>query len=252
MVLAGGIAYRVFFWLLALSLILGGVLGLLDPDLVETTLEDHGLAGWAASAVASVAQSADGDEWWLILVGAWLLLWTGYTCTKALVLAHAAVWQLRPPKVMRPFRASLAFNGFTLGFIAAMAAARWVREQDTTTGVAATLLVILVPFGFWLTASRALPHRARSWVELAPGAAVVALGLQAMHLFTTYFLGPKLTSATQLYGVIGVTTTLLFWFYLAGRLIIAAATLDSSFAEHRHSRALDIPGLPPQMDPSVD
>jgi uncharacterized BrkB/YihY/UPF0761 family membrane protein len=75
--------------------------------------------------------------------------------------------------------------------------------------------VILVPFGFWLTASHALPNRARTWFELAPGAAVVALGLQAMHLFTTYFLGPKMTSATQLYDVIGVTTTLLFWFYLA-------------------------------------
>ena len=207
---------------------------------------------WAASAVASVAQSADGDGWWLLLVGGWLLLWTGYTCTKALVLAHAAVWQLRPPKVMRPFRASLVFNGFTLGFIAAMAAARWVREQDTSTGFLATLLVIFVPFGFWLAASRTLPHGARSWVELAPGAAVVALGLQAMHLFTTYFLGPKLTSATQLYGVLGVTTTLLFWFYLAGRLIIAAATLNSSFSEHRRSKLVATPGLPPAIDPSVD
>ena len=54
-----------------------------------------------------------------------------------------------------------------------------------------------------------------------------------MHLFTTYFLGPKLTSATQLYGVLGVTTTLLFWFYLAGRLIIAAATLNTSYSERR-------------------
>ncbi len=56
-----------------------------------------------------------------------------------------------------------------------------------------------------------------------------------MHLFTTYFLGPKLTSATQLYGVIGVTTTILFWFYLAGRLIIAGATLNTAFTERRAS-----------------
>ena len=235
MVLAGGIAYRVFFWVLALSIVLGGVLGLFDPDAVETTLEDHGFGTWAAAALAKVASSEDGNEWWLLLVGAWLMLWTGYTFTKALVLAHAAVWQLQPPKVGRPIRASLVFNGFTLGFIAAMAAARWVREEDTNAGLAATLLVFFVPFGFWLAASSALPNRARSWIELAPGAALVAVGLQAMHLFTTYFLGPKLTSATQLYGVIGVTTTLLFWFYLAGRLIIAAATLNSSFSEHRSS-----------------
>ena len=80
------------------------------------------------------------------------------------------------------------------------------------------LLVFVVPFVFWLGASRALPNRAASWRDLVAGAAVVALGLQAMHLFTVYILGPKLESATQLYGVIGITTTIFFWFYIAGRL----------------------------------
>ena len=235
MVLAGGIAYRVFFWLLAVSLVAGGVLGYFDPDQVDSTLQDHGAGAWFAQAIASVARSADGNEWWLLLVGAWLTLWTGYTCTKALVLTHAAVWQVKPPRVTRPIHAALAFNGLTLGFIAAMAIARWLREGDSSVGLAATLLVIVVPLVFWLWASRLLPNEAASWRELVPGAAVVAVGLQAMHVFTTYFLGPKLTSATQLYGLFGVTTTILFWFYLAGRLIIAAATLNSSFAEHRLS-----------------
>ena len=132
----------------------------------------------------------------------------------------------------RPLHATLVFNGLTLAFILAMGAARWVRENNSSAGVAATLLVILVPFAFWLWASRLLPNQARSWRDLAPGAAVIAVGLEAMHLFTVYFFGPKLTSATQLYGVIGVATTILFWFYLAGRLIIGAATLNSSFVEH--------------------
>ena len=252
MVLAGGIAYRLFFWMLALSLVLGGLLGLLDPGDIQATLTDHGFGVWAAAAIAKIGSSAEGNEWWLLLTGAYLVLWTGYTCTKALVLTHAAIWQVQPPKVKRPVRASLIFNGYTLGFIAAVAFARWLREQNSTEGLAATLLVIVVPFVFWLQATRALPNRARSWVDLAPGAAVIAVGLQAMHLFTTYFLGPKLTSATQLYGVIGVTTTLLFWFYLAGRLIIAAATLNSSFSEHRQSKLVATPGLPPAVDPSVD
>ncbi len=98
------------------------------------------------------------------------MLWTGYTCTKALVLAHAAIWQIQPPKVTRPVRASLVFNGFTLGFIAAVAAARWIREDHSSTGFIATLIVIVVPFGFWLAASRALPNRASVWFDLVPGA----------------------------------------------------------------------------------
>ena len=235
MVLAGGIAYRLFFWLLAMSIVFGGSLGLVDPADVESTLDEHGLGAWVADAVARWASSSSGNEWWLLLVGVWLVLWTGYTSTKALVLAHAAVWQLPPPKVARPLRASLMFTGFTVGAIAAVAATRWLREEHPSTGLVATLLVIAVPFAFWLAASHSLPNQASGWLELVPGAAVMAVGLQAMHLFTAYFLGPKLTSATELYGVIGITTTILFWFYLTGRLIISAATLNASFAERSAS-----------------
>jgi uncharacterized BrkB/YihY/UPF0761 family membrane protein len=237
MVLAGGIAYRVFFWLLALSVLLGGVLGLCDPDGVESELAAHGYAAWATSAVVEITRSADGNEWWLLLVGAWLLLWTGYTCTKALVLAHAAVWDLHPPAVRKPLRASLIFSACVMCFIAAMAAARWLREDNDGAGLFATMLVFAIPFGFWLVLSRALPHRAERWLELAPGAALFAVGLQAMHLFTVYFLSAKLGNATELYGILGIVTTILFWFYLAGRLVIAAATLNASVVDQRRERA---------------
>ena len=233
MVLAGGIAYRIFFWTLAVSVVVGGVCGLLDPDGLQTSLQHHGFPGWAASAAADLARSSDGNEWWLLLVGGWLVLWTGYTCSKALVLAHGAIWNVDPPRIDKPVRASLLFNGCTLGFMAAMGAARWIRAQDAVAGLVAALLVVGVPFGFWLFVSHTLPNRAAGWLDLVPGAAVVAIGLQAMHLFTLYFLGPKLASATQLYGVFGVVTTFLFWFYLGGRLIVAGATLNVEAAETR-------------------
>src|SRR5262245_32604888 len=233
MVLAGGIAYRIFFWLLALSVVFAGVLGFFDPNAVQNTLEDHGVTNWAANAAATLTRSSDGNEWWLLLVGAYLVVWTGYTCGKALALAHAAIWQVPPPRFEKPLRASLLFNAYTLGFIVAMAVARWVRERNEIGGVAATMLVLGVAFGFWLFASRNLPNAAPGWLELVPGAVLVAVGLQAMHVFTAYFLGPKLASATQLYGVVGIVTTFLFWFYLGGRLIVAGATLNVEFAETR-------------------
>lgn len=233
MVLAGGIAYRILFWLLAVSVVIGGLLGFFDPSAVQDALEHQGVAAWAASAVADFASSADGNEWWLLLTGFWLILWTGYTGSKALVLAHATIWNVAPPRIDRPLRASLLFNGLTLAFAAALAGARWVRAQDAIGGFAATMLVLGVAFAFWLFASKSLPNAAPGWVELVPGAVVVAIGLQAMHVFTAYFLGPKLESATQLYGVVGIVTTFLFWFYLGGRLIVAGATLNVEFAETR-------------------
>jgi uncharacterized BrkB/YihY/UPF0761 family membrane protein len=233
MVLGGGLAYRIFFWLLALAVVAGGILGFFSPQTVQEAAVDQGLAGGFAAAFADFARSSDGNSWWLLPVGLWLVLWTGYTCTKALVLTHAAIWRTHPPRVARPVRASLVFTGGTLGFMLAMWGARWLREQNAALGLLATLLVFAIPFGFWLLATHALPNRAHDWLDLVPGAIVVAVGLQAMHIFTAYFLGPKLTSATQLYGVIGIATTLLFWFYITGRLMIGAATLSASFAERR-------------------
>jgi len=236
MVLAGGIAYRIFFWILAVSVVAGGVLGFFDPDAVESTLEQHGITGWTATAVAKLTSSSNGDEWWLLLVGGWLVLWTGYTGSKALSLAHATIWGVEPPRLDQPLRSSLRFNGCTLGFVAAMAGARYVREQDWIAGFAATMLVLGVAFGFWLLASHSLPNAATGWLDLVPGAVVLAVGLQAMHVFTVYFLGPKIESATQLYGIVGIVTTLLFWFYLGGRLIVFGATLNVEFSSARAAR----------------
>ena len=70
------------------------------------------------------------------------MLWTGYTCSKALALAHASIWGVTPPRFDRPLRVSLLFSGYTLGFIAAMGAARYVRELDQVGGFVATMLVL--------------------------------------------------------------------------------------------------------------
>ena len=120
--------------------------------------------------------------------------------------------------------------------VGVLGVARWVREQSEVGGLVFTMLVIVVPFAIWLLVSRKLPNQAAGWLELVPGAVVVAVGVQAMHVFIAYFLGPKLNSATQLYGLLGVATTLLFCFYLVGRLIVASATLNAEVAEAARER----------------
>ena len=101
----------------------------------------------------------------------------------------------------------------------------------------ATLALVVVPFTIWLLTSRRLPHRDVGWMGLAPGALLVALGLHGLHLFTVFFLGPKLENATELYGVVGVVSTILFWLYIAGRLVIGAATINASLYEQTSQTA---------------
>jgi membrane protein len=229
-VLAGGVAYRFFFWMLAVSLLGNGALGFIDAQDVKDVLTQQGVDAAVVDSIET-GHPSDTGRWWLVVVGIWLVLWTGYLGAKALMLVHATVWGVAAPKVRNVLIASVVFTGTVLLLIGAMSAARWVREESPTPGVIATFAVVLVPFAIWLVASRYLPHADVGWMGLLPGAVVVAVGLEGLHLFTVYFLGPKLANATELYGVLGVVSTILFWLYIAGRLVVGAATVNASLYE---------------------
>lgn len=236
-VLAGGVAYRFFFWLLSCFLFLTSGLGLGDGQRVEDAVSTSGLDPAVAQVVLDSWEKSQGSSWWLLLVGGWLVLWTGYMVVKALVLVHAAVWGVAPPPVRSPLRASLVFTGLSAVFGASMAAARWLRAESPGPGVAATLTVVFVPFAIWIAASRELPPAGVAWRDLVPGAVLFAVGVQGLHLFTVFYLGPKLSHATELYGILGIVGTILFWLYITGRLVVGAAALNASLSEQRSAPA---------------
>ena len=91
-VLAGGIAYRIFLWLLPFGLILGGALGLMDADSVEDAVAAGGVPAAVVDLIGDVSRAAESDWWWLLGLGVPLLLWAGYTGAKAVQLIHSLVW----------------------------------------------------------------------------------------------------------------------------------------------------------------
>ena len=97
-VLAGGLAYKLFLWLLPFGLVLGGGLGLSNADSTEEAVEGGGLPGAVTNAIGDAARSTDSHSWWLFVVGVPLLLWAGYGGAKAVQLIYALVWDEPPPK----------------------------------------------------------------------------------------------------------------------------------------------------------
>lgn len=234
-VLAGGVAYRLFFSFLSFSLLANGGFGFADGHRAEQILLDLGVPAVAAKAMTDASWQPEHARWWVVIVGGWLVLWTGYLGAKALVLVHAAVWDVPPTRIRRRLWASVGFTGSVVTFAASMAMVQWVRSESHAYGLVATIVATAVPFAFWLMVSGRLPHRGSGWRDLLPGAVVVAIGVHAMYLFTTWFLGPKLANATNTYGLLGVVATMLFWLYIFGRLVIGGATLNASLHDHRSS-----------------
>ena len=234
-VLAGGIAYRLFLWLLPFGLIVGGVLGLMDADGSESAAAGGGLPAAIVNAIGDIARAADSSSWWLLLTGVPLLLWEGYTGARALQLIHSLIWQDTPPPI-KPLSASLVFSGGMCVFLAAITLTWWYRDATTATQMFVLLAMIVPIAGLWLWVSLKLPHGQASWKALLPGAFLVAVGFQVTHGLVVYLLGPKLEKATTLYGGLGVVATVLFFMWVVGRIVVTAPILNSALDEELRGR----------------
>ena len=235
-VLAGGFAYRIFLWLLPLGLVLGGALGLSNAESTEDAVDNGGLPAAITNAVGDAARSADSESWWLFAVGVPLLLWAGFTGAKAILLIHSLVWEEPPPRP-KPLKASLAFTGVMCAVWATVALTWWVRED--WPGLLAPVLTVVPLAALWLWASLQLPHRDAPWKALVPGALLVSIGFHVLHEAVGHLLVPKLESSTSLYGSLGATTTLLFFVYMMGLLVVAAPVLNSSLYDELELRRDD-------------
>jgi uncharacterized BrkB/YihY/UPF0761 family membrane protein len=235
--LAGGLAYRLFFWLVPLGLVFAATLGFWVADAggdLEDTARDFGITGVAASAAMSAIESEAHKRWYLLVSGAVLVVWFSIGVVRALCVTHNVAWGLGPRKLRRPLRAGLGFTGLALAALAFTVAAGWAREAHEGPGLILTLLLVAAYLGgiLWLTAK--LPHRAASWKELLPGAVLVAVGMQAMHLVVALYIAPKLARSSELYGALGGATTILLWLYLTARLWVAGTFLNAAVWQRRH------------------
>ena len=156
-VLAGGLAYRLFLWLLPFGLIVGGALGLSNANDTEDAVDGGGVPAAISNAIGDASRAANSNSWWLLAVGVPLLLWTGFTGAKAVVLVHSLVWDEPPPKP-KPV-GSLVFTGMVCAAIITVALSSWFADVAWHGLLAA-----------------ALPDL-RGWREFRPAHRAVALGL---------------------------------------------------------------------------
>jgi uncharacterized BrkB/YihY/UPF0761 family membrane protein len=243
-VLACGMAYRFFLWLLPFGLIVGGVLGLGDAQGEQDAVSSGGLPGAVVNMIGDISREADGNSWWLLLTGVPLLLWEGYAGARGVQLIHALVWDETPEK-LKPLKSSLAFTGGMCLVMVVVGLTWWLRDQSELGRIGMLAITVIPLTGLWLMASLWLPHGSASWLELLPGAFLVSIGFQVTHGLVVNFFAPKLESALSLYGALGLVTTLLFFMWVVGRIVVSAPVLNSALHDERAARAGDAKRPPP-------
>jgi uncharacterized BrkB/YihY/UPF0761 family membrane protein len=233
--LSGALAYRLFLWLLPFTLLVVGLLGAVTAAADETPndlSDDLGLQGVLTELVRDAAEQ---KGWWIaLLIGLFGTAYAGIGAVRALRITYAAAWGIRPPRMARPLAATLWLFVVVVAALAVSVFCTWLRERSGLAGTVLTIVgVALVYFVLWLRVSEILPHRDVPRRALVPGAALVAVGVQGLHLFTAFYLSDSAERATSVYGAIGAALAILLWLFIISRLLVAGAILNAELAARR-------------------
>jgi uncharacterized BrkB/YihY/UPF0761 family membrane protein len=232
--LAGALAHRLFLWLLPFTLVVVAGLGFLasaDRESPSDLADSVGVVGIAADSIARAAADAERARFIALFVGVPALYIATVGAIKAFRTVSALAWSVPAGSIGRT---SLAVLGFLVLLVTAFAitlVAAAVREVSPGAGVFATGLILIGYVWIAYAALWVLPRRTVPWTALLPGALLIGLGLEAIHLITVYFISYRVSSSSDTYGALGVAAALLLSLYLVGRLFVAGVILNSTLWE---------------------
>lgn len=243
--LAGAIAFRLFLWLVPFAVVVVTVLGVLveDLDLSQADLARRfGIAGVVARYVSDAGAQTTGTIVLVLAVGLYALLIASRSSVRALRLAHVLAWRMPIVRFRGSVVAGLWFAVGATALVLVAGAINTVRASRHGPGILLLLILMLAVGAVWLFASWKLPHppEVPLW-GLAPGAILVAVGVEILHLVTVLYYAGRIEHSSELYGGLGAAVGLLAWLYLVGRLVIGSAVLNASLWRRSHPDAADAP-----------
>jgi uncharacterized BrkB/YihY/UPF0761 family membrane protein len=236
--LAGGLAYRLFLWLLPIGLVGAQLLGFWlgsNEEAVEDAAREFGIGAAAVASAERAVETSQTNRFLLLLGGLVALAWFSLGFVRALQLAYSLAWGLPRPKLHKPLYAVLVFNGLFLTLAVAGAALAWLRGELGLFGIVGVLLTIAFQTAVALLVMWLLPHRATRWQELLPGAVLIAVGAQLVSVAVVFYFAPRIGRSTELYGALGTAAVLLVWLYVLARLITSGAFLNATLWERRQA-----------------
>jgi uncharacterized BrkB/YihY/UPF0761 family membrane protein len=234
--LAGALAFRLFGALLPLALLIAVILGhaaTVDSDAPRKTGEAIGIGPALLQSIADSAKLSTGTRWSVAAFAVFALLWSAISAARAVRAVHSLAWEGGIGRFGRPLPAALVLLAALAAFLVVIVAATKARAELGTIGLLISILAFAAFAAIWLGVAWLLPHGDAGWTDLLPGALLMALGVQVIHLGTVLFIADKVERASQTYGSLGVAFTLLAWLYVISRVIVASAMLNAALAEGR-------------------
>jgi uncharacterized BrkB/YihY/UPF0761 family membrane protein len=234
--IAGGVAFRFFLWLVPFGLIVASIGSLwseYDEAGLESAAREFGIGATSAEAASEALQTSDRNAVIVLIVGLISLVWFTIGVLRAANIACAFAWHVEVPKIRGPLGAIALPNALLFLTIAGSAATSWLREQIGESALFGVVIGLFITTAIALYAMWLLPHRASHPVELLPGAVIVGIGYQLMDVAVLFYFAPKLGESEETYGAFGAAATLLVWLYVLCRLFTVSGFLNATLWERR-------------------
>jgi uncharacterized BrkB/YihY/UPF0761 family membrane protein len=248
------VAFRVFLFIVPFVFFFITAFGLAAEASGKPTRElasDAGIAGLLASTITNVSDQSFWSRLTILGISGFALLVGARSLIKVLNAVHLLVWRL--PR-SRPRNQVKAVGGLILAVLINLGLVQLLTQlQDRSfpAWVFGTALYMVIPAGLWLFVSLTLfPHPPETgWRDLVPGALVVGVGIEALHVFTVVWIAHSFESKSETYGAIGGSLSVLLWAYVLGRIFAASPMLNAVIWRRAHPDP--VPLLPPPVVPTA-
>ncbi len=248
-------AFLSLFPLLLFALAVIGFVAADSPNLAGDVVSRLGLTGDAASGITAAVAKARESRRAASIVGVVGLLWSGLGLVAAFQYAINAAWQVTGRGWRDKFKGLMWLGGSTLLFLTSFATSQVLRLLPTFLAPVGVLAGLSVNLGLWIWTFKVLATRNVGWKALLPGAVVGALGLEVLKYVGGYYVPGAVTSASALYGTLGVVFATLAWLLFFGRLVVYAAVVNVIRWEEDHGTVvleMEVPRVVGDTTEAVD
>jgi uncharacterized BrkB/YihY/UPF0761 family membrane protein len=249
-ILAGAVAFRVFLFVVPLVFFIVAAAGFVAEALggsAPDVLEDAGVTGLLAGTITDLGNQSLWTRLTLLGVSGFALLSGTRSLIKVLNIVHQLVWLL--PRT-RPRNQVRLVGGTILAVLLSLVLVQLLNvlgDVSFAAWLVGTVLFMAVPAGVWLLVSwRVFPHPdGMRWQDFLPGAILVGVGIEALHIFTVVWISRSFASKSEAFGAIGGSLSILLWSYVMGRIMAAAPVLNVAAWRRTHIEPVPAPLPPP-------
>jgi uncharacterized BrkB/YihY/UPF0761 family membrane protein len=244
-IVGSALAFRLFLFFVPLTLCVVGLFGFLarwiDPDDIN---DAAGLTGSIAAQVEVALTQPNSTRWIATLAGLFGMAWAGRTMSRVMVAASCLAWQL-PITAKASVRLIGSVVGLLVGMVLVWTIVNRVRV-DLGLGVASlSFVAAFAIYGVaWMAMSTLLPRATKDPSALLPGAVLVGAVLAGMQAIAQLYLPERLERASALYGALATTVVTLGWFFILGRAVVLAMSLNAVIHERFGSISRFVFSLP--------